>query len=181
MLTALQTRKLTRLFTLYDADGNGLLEERDYDAVARNGARALGYDPGTAEYATLHGAYMGIWQGVRQLADSNNDNQLTLDEFLAAYDKLIGQREVFTAVILDMAKMTIAFQDKNKDGKVEMAEHVAYDMAHNIQREEAEASFHQLDRDGDGYLTNAELIQDIDEFFYSDDPQAPGNWLLGPF
>ncbi|MFN8489020.1 MAG: hypothetical protein U0350_15645 [Caldilineaceae bacterium] len=181
MLTALQTKKLTNLFNLYDADGNGYLDERDYDRVAQNAAHAIGYQPGTAEYNTLYTAYMGIWQGVRQLADSDNTGQLTLDKFLTGYANLISQKEVFAAVILDMAKTTVEFQDRNKDGKIEEDEHTAYAMAHNISHAAALESFRRLDRNGDGYLTRAELEKNIEEFFVSDDPEAPGNWLLGSF
>ena len=36
------------------------------------------------------------------------------------------------------------------------------------------------DRDGDGYLVREELLQNVEEFYGSDDPGAPGNWLVGP-
>jgi hypothetical protein len=32
----------------------------------------------------------------------------------------------------------------------------------------------------DEYLSFAELETGLEEFFMSDDPDAPGNWLLGP-
>lgn len=181
MLSSLQTKKLTNLFNLYDTDGNGLLEESDYVRVAQNAARAIGYQPDTAEYATLYAGYMGIWQGVRQLADPDNTGQLTLATFLNGYAHLISQRELFAAVILGMAKTMIELQDRNKDGKVEQDEHMAYAMAHNISHAAALESFRRLDRNGDGFLTRAELEQNIEEFFVSDDPAAPGNWLLGAF
>ncbi len=181
MLTPLQTKKLTNLFKLYDTDGNGHLDESDYVRVAQNAANAIGYQPGTAEYNTLYTSYMGIWQGVRQLADPNNTGQLTQATFLTGYANLISQKELFGAVILGMAKTMIELQDRNKDGKVEQDEHVAYAMAHNISHAAALESFRRLDRDGDGYLTRTELEQNIEEFFVSDDPAAPGNWLLGSF
>jgi len=181
MLTPLQTRKLTRLFQLYDADNNGLLDAGDYALVAQNAASALGYQPDTADYVTLQTAYMGIWQGVRQLANIDNHGQLTLPAFLSSYDKLISQKALFAAVILEMAKQTVQFQDRNNDGKVDAEEHALYAMAHNIGHEEAMATFRRFDRDGDGYLTTAELTQNIEEFFCSDDPDAPGNWLAGPY
>lgn len=181
MLSELQTKKLTNLFNLYDADGNGFLDESDYARVAQNAARSIGYQPGTAEYATLHTAYMGIWQGVRQLTNTDQDGQLTLAAFLTGYANLISQKEIFAAVIMDMARTTVEFQDRNKDGKVEKDEHTAYAMAHNISEAAALESFRRLDRDSDGYLTTTELAQNIEEFFLSNDPEAPGNWLLGSF
>ncbi len=40
--------------------------------------------------------------------------------------------------------------------------------------------FPLLDTDHDGYLTHEEYTQRVREF-YEDDPQAPGNWILGRF
>jgi hypothetical protein len=36
------------------------------------------------------------------------------------------------------------------------------------------------DRDGDGYLTSEEVVRAVDELMIGDDPDAPGNELLGP-
>ena len=43
MLTELQTRKLTRLFALYDVNGNGVIEREDYELVAHNTAIGLSH------------------------------------------------------------------------------------------------------------------------------------------
>ena len=44
----------------------------------------------------------------------------------------------------------------------------------------AEAILH-TDLDGDGYITHDELVRLFDEFYRSSDPDAPGNWLFGPW
>jgi hypothetical protein len=36
------------------------------------------------------------------------------------------------------------------------------------------------DADGDGKVTRDELLKNVEEFFYGEDPNAPGNWLVGP-
>lgn len=51
-----------------------------------------------------------------------------------------------------------------------------------LQTKKMTRAFHlfAVDRNDDGYLTTDELIQSAEEFFLSDEPQAPGNWLV-PF
>lgn len=181
MLTALQTRKLTRLFALYDVDRNGVIERNDYEMVAHSTAHALGYDPGSPEYAALCTEYMASWDNLQQLSDSNNDNRLTQAEFLTGYDNLMAQQERFTAVILGLAKNTLLLQDQDKDGKVSQQEHRDFLVAFNTTEAEATDTFRRLDRDGDGYLTTEEMVLNTEEFFLSSDPQAPGNWLVGPY
>ena len=47
--------------------------------------------------------------------------------------------------------------------------------------QDARNAFRYLDRDGDGYLDVAEIVKAVEEFYLSDDPDAPGNWLLGSY
>ena len=71
--------------------------------------------------------------------------------------------------------------DTDKDGKVSVPEYSAYLTAWGTTDAEIIEPFRRLDRDGDGYLTADELRQNAEEFFFSDDPEAAGNWLVGPF
>jgi Ca2+-binding EF-hand superfamily protein len=40
-------------------------------------------------------------------------------------------------------------------------------------------SFGLLDADADGYVTAAEFEQALEEYYFSDDPDAPGNSIAG--
>ena len=181
MLTELQTRKLTRLFGLYDVKGKGVIEREDYELVAHNTAIALSHQPGSQEYALLHTEYMASWDNLQQLADSDNDNQLTLTEFLNGYESLMADKERFAGVIMGLVKTTLRLQDTNNDGKVSAEEHRAYMNAFNVAPAEIAETFRRLDRDGDGFLTTEEMVLNTEEFFLSDNPQAPGNWLVGSY
>ena len=44
-----------------------------------------------------------------------------------------------------------------------------------------EKVFQKLDLNENGTLSKEEILQLTREFFYSDDPDARGNWALGPF
>ena len=181
MLTALQTRKLTRAFSLFDVDQNGFMEQADCELVVSATSQAMGYTPGSPEYTAYYTEYMAGWADLLQLGDSDNDQRLTLAEFCTAYDKMMAQPERFQAVILGVVKTIITLWDSNKDGKVSQPEYHAYLVAFHATEAEAAEAFRRLDRNGDGYLTTDELIQNAEEFFYSDDPQAAGNWLVGPY
>jgi len=181
MLTELQTRKLTRLFSLYDVNGNGVIERGDYELVAHHTAIGLSHQPGSAEYAQLHTEYMASWNNLQQLADSDNDDQLTLAEFLSGYAALMADQERFGTVIMGLVKTTLRLQDTNQDGKVSAEEHRSYMAAFNAAPTDIAEMFRRLDRDGDGFLTTEEMALNTEEFFLSDDPEAPGNWLVGPY
>lgn len=181
MLTALQQRKLARLFMLYDVDRNGFIEQTDFEQIAHRTALAMAHQPGSLEYTTLHSQYMTGWARLLQLGDRDHDQRLTLAEYCAAYDKMLAQPEQFTAMMMAIVKTIITLLDTDKDGKVSVPEYTAYLLGWRTTEAELIETFHRLDHNGDGYLTADELRQNAEEFFFSDDPTAPGNWLVGPF
>jgi len=181
MVTPLQRRKLARLFLLYDTDRNGFIEQADFALIAHNTALAMGHQPGTPEYNTLHTQYLTGWARLVQLGDGDNDQCLTLAEYCTAYDKMLAQQEQFTAMMMGIVRTIITLLDTDKDGKVSVPEYSAYLTAWGTTDAEIIETFRRLDRDGDGYLTADELRQNAEEFFFSDDPEAAGNWLVGPF
>ena len=116
-----------------------------------------------------------------QLGDSDGDQKLTAAEFCTAYDKMMANRAQFGVVIMGVIKTIVTLWDSNKDGKVSQPEYHAYMTAFHATDAEAAEAFRQLDRNRDGYLTTDELLKNAEEFFLSDDPAAPGNWLVGPY
>ena len=71
--------------------------------------------------------------------------------------------------------------DQNGDGKLSVQEYAKLGWCYGITEEAMREAFQHLDRNGDGYLTIEELTKAVDEFYRSDDPDAPGNWTFGPY
>jgi Ca2+-binding EF-hand superfamily protein len=82
---------------------------------------------------------------------------------------------------MSTAQNLMNWQDKDKDGRVSWTEFLGSAVIFGQTPAEAEEAFRHLDRDADGYLNTDEWLRNTEEFFMSDDPKAPGNWLLGPF
>lgn len=181
MLTELQTRKLTRGFILFDLDQNGVMDRQDCELVVRATTHAMGYAPGSAEYTTYYNEYMTGWDALLVVGDSDGDQKLTLAEFCIAYDKLMAQPEQFDAVILGFVKTAITLWDSNQDGKVSEEEYKNYLLSVQVTEKEASDAFQRLDLNGDGYLSREELFENLKEYYFSDDPNARGNWFFGTY
>lgn len=181
MLTALQIRKLTRGFKLFDIDQNGFVDRQDSELVIQAATQAMGYAPGSAEYRAYANAYLASWDAVVQLGDSDGDQRLTVAEMCTAYESLMAQPEQFNAVILGFAQTAIALWDSNRDGKVSEEEYKNYLLSVQVTAAEAVDAFRRLDLNQDGYLTQEEMFENLQEFYFSNDPNAPGNWFFGPF
>ena len=175
MLTSFQTQKLTALFNLYDLNKNGIVEKADYKLVIQNLSKVLNCPPDSEGYEFLYKTNMAVWEFVEGLADEDTDRQVTIIEFLEAYDHLLSDKTLFNQIMVGFATAFITLADQNGDGKLTEDEFVAYTKGFNVSVDKAIAIFRSQDRDNNGYLTNEELHKSVDEFFYSEDIMAPGN------
>jgi Ca2+-binding EF-hand superfamily protein len=120
--------------------------------------------------------YVEVWERVRQAADANQDGKVSREEFVAYLERLPAIREA----VAELARTILRLADRNGDGKISPAEYTALSQAYGVDAPAAAEAFGHLDRDGDGLIDTEELLQNVEEFFYGDDPNAPGTWLVGP-
>ena len=176
-LSEFRRRKLARLFSLYDRNADGFIDRSDYERVGQGFARAAGVAPGSPEHEALEKGFLGFWKRQAQASDQNDDGRVSLDEYLASHLETVGASDA----MMRIADAMIGLTDRDRDGKVSGAEFAINLGAFDMSAEDAAIAFSHLDRDHDGYITREELLKNVDEFYGSDDPEAPGNWLVGPF
>ena len=180
MLSELRTRKYTALFACFDFDKNGILERSDYEQFAQNLSRAYELAPGSTPYASMHAETMALWDFVQSIADHDNDQRISCDEFMAAYAELTDRDETFHQLLGGYAAYIIRMGDRDGDGQLSEDEYATILWCYGIADGPARAAFRSLTADGDGFLSNADMERVFAEFFRSDDPNAPGNQMIGP-
>jgi len=181
MLTALQQKKVTLLFHFWDYDKSGALERKDYAAVGERMAAERGWAPGSPEYVYLNQKLMEDWEEAQRFADTNNDNKISLDEWLVFCDHFINDEAMYQVTVTNIAGAIIEAVDGDGDGRIVPAEWATVFRVYGWQDETtALETFRLLDRDGDGLVTKEELLATLDDFFMSDDPNEPSNFMFGP-
>jgi Ca2+-binding EF-hand superfamily protein len=182
MLTNLQKRKLTRFFNVWDANGDGAITTEDPEQVAQNLVELQGLKPGSPEHEGFYKGFTSYQNDFLQAVDVDESGRVTLKEWLAYHEKMLQDEERFERTALMPVKVMFELMDRNGDGKITLEEYGRWMRAFRIGEQDiTEKVFQKLDLSGDGTLSKEETLQLTHEFFYSDDPDARGNWALGPF
>lgn len=175
-------KKLSRRFRTYDTDQNGVIEKADFDLAAQRMAEEFGYQSGSPQQRRLKDQLNRLWTTLAEIADTDHDGQISEDEYKRAFKtKIIASPDAFEKMYRPFIQLLIEIADSDGDGKLNQQEHVRwYRALMNIPEKDSIEAFSRLDRDGDGHLTSEEILRSVREFYFNDDPTAPGNMLLGP-
>ncbi|MFJ9343799.1 EF-hand domain-containing protein [Streptomyces sp. NPDC101733] len=178
--TPVLTRKMHYMFTLLDADRDGLLGEGDLDAVADRMAEVFPGQPDRIR--TLREALHQLWADHLAHIDLG-DGRLDIGAFEQGIRRSVDTSPVTLLETLHAgASAWLALTDADGDGLITLDEYLRLSQAiGGVPAQRMEEAFRRLDRDGDGTLDPAEIDAAVVEFFTSEDPDAPGNWLYGPF
>lgn len=175
MLGSVLQRKTTALFQIFDANNDGYWERSDFEQFVERMAEARGLEPGAPEVKALSDVYMQLWDGM-QAADTDQDGRVSLDEALA-----FQERSFTPELVTSFAQVIFPVLDRNGDGEIGFEEYQDYLRTSSIDAGIAHDVFPRLDTNGDGRITSSEFEQLYREYFLSDDPDAPGSSLWGPF
>lgn len=155
-----------------DGNGDGFLEEQDFQALAARWTRLRG--PGDEQRLTA--IMLGWWTTLLAASDLDRDNKVTLDEVLLVVDLLPDMPETVTGTADAMFEAI----DQNQDGLISAVEYRQLIEAWNGRPTDTDATFPLLDSDGDGKLSREEFTALWLEFWAGDDAAAPGTLVFGP-
>lgn len=181
MLTDLQTKKLSRYFHVYDIDDDGRIDAADFGRIVENVRVLHGTDESSAAAEELRDAYATFWKALRSSADGDGDGGVSLDEWLAYWQLTLEDDDRYEAEVHRLTDRLFTVFDLDEDDTIGAAEFMDFYGIFGLSVDLAETVFVELDADGDGVISRSELLEVSREFFRSDDPEAPGNFLFGPY
>jgi Ca2+-binding EF-hand superfamily protein len=186
MLGKLQQIKINHMFRFYDADSNGQLERKDFVEIADRLAASRGVEQGTDAYASLKEIQMQWWDKYRSYLNKDVDGTINSDEWLAFWgalmtliaDEASSGSSDFLQMLKDSAVTMFDMMDDDSDGRGTCREYATW-LNTFLPQADAQAAFDRLDVNGDGVLTRDGAVGLLKEFLMSNDPEAPGNHLMG--
>ncbi|MEO0350070.1 MAG: EF-hand domain-containing protein [Cyanobacteria bacterium P01_A01_bin.15] len=179
MLTDVQTRKLTKLFRLYDTNEDGVLIQQDFIALARRlVSLRQGLQP---QYEQILAHLQQDWFCLCAAADQNRDARITLAEWLHYYEQILDDMKQYTSRVIALVSLLFAAFDQDNDGHISEQEWIGLLSGFNVLPIYASSIFLNLDVNQDGVLNQDEVLTLIHDFFYISEPSAPVNFMFGPY
>lgn len=179
MLSELHDQKATHYFRLIDEDGNGIVEASDFALRAQRLASTQNVTG--MRRAELREQVVTWWEHICTIADFDGDARVTLPEWKAYWRSIqrgVERDDNTLHTLHRAARSTHRAVDCNGDGRITPAEYAAWLQAWGAAGHEE--AFERMDRGGKGFLTEVDLVVAVQEFYLSDNPEAPGNALYGP-
>jgi EF hand domain-containing protein len=172
----LRRDKLAVRFAQHDVDGDGFLEQSDYDALGRLLSDRLGASPEIRE--RIAAGFAEQWRLLCAHADIDADGQISLDEYVAAMGGGIAEdAAALERAVLATGRAAIQAADADGDGFLDLADFAR--LGALLRVDDHVASFQALDVNGAGRLSYDEVLAAVRDFYTSDDPSSPGNLVFG--
>jgi EF hand domain-containing protein len=86
-ITPFLDRKLAQRFRTYDADGDGYIEQADFEESVTRMGEAFGHGPDSPARKRLLDLSLQLWQRLATVADVNHDGRISEAEYKAAFAK----------------------------------------------------------------------------------------------
>ncbi|MCG8927856.1 EF-hand domain-containing protein [Lentzea sp. CC55] len=181
-ITPFLDRRLSHRFSTYDTDQDGHVQRADFELACTRLTSAFGLDAGDERAQRLHEQLLGVWEHLAAMTDVNDDGQISLAEYKSAFVRgLLGRPEAFDDVYVPYLDALLAVADHDGDGRLGLEEHVRWSQAMmDVSEADARAVHARLDHDGDGLIGTEDLLAAWRGYYFSEDPDGPGAWLLGP-
>ncbi len=179
-ITAFLDRKLARRFRTYDSDGDGFIEREDFTQAGERTTKAFGLADDDPKAVRFHAVLIGLWEHLLAVTDQDHNGRISLEEYQKAFaNGLLETPESFDEGYVPFLDAVMAIADSDGDGKLTVEEHITWTGALMDLSEADARMIHDILSDDDELLSIRALQEAIREFYFSEDPAAAGNWLLG--
>ncbi|MBQ0964089.1 MULTISPECIES: EF-hand domain-containing protein [Streptomyces] len=170
--TSEATDRVQLVFSLFDADGNGFLEQADFDLMSDRVVAAVpAADDAVKE--RLRASFGRYWDTLLTELDANGDGRISPEEFTSVV--LNPQR--FDSAVDEFAEALAAMGDPEGDGRVARPEFVALMLAIGFERRNVETLFDAFGPDEDDRIRVATWADGIRDYYRPEKSGIPGDHL----
>jgi Ca2+-binding EF-hand superfamily protein len=168
--------RLLLRFRILDTDGNGYLDEADFERLAAKVLGAMDEPHESAKGQAVLNGHHRFWTGLRATLDADGDGRISLEEYLAR----LGDPGEAERTVADYAASVAALADLDDDGYVERDHFITCMTASGFPSANSAAVFDELDESGDGRISVDHWAAAIVDYYKSERTDIPGHILVRP-
>jgi Ca2+-binding EF-hand superfamily protein len=174
-------QKLSRRFRTYDHDGSGFIEKKDFEIAVANICNEFGHGVESPARHRLYELTMQLWEHLSSISDGNSDGRISEAEYKSAFARgMLVTPETFDLGYIPFLEAIMDIVDEDEDNHQSRDEYARWtNSLMNLPIEDAHAGFAVMDTDGDGLITNQQMLEAIRAYYFDEDPQSIGSLLLG--
>ncbi|SDC23496.1 EF-hand domain-containing protein [Actinokineospora iranica] len=166
--------RATLIFSLFDADGSGRLTAGDFELMAERVIDAAA-DSDAAAKSAMIAAFRKYWATLAAELDSNQDEEIDYDEFIAC----VLSPERFGETVGEFADALAALGDPDGDGLIERPVFTALMTAIGFETDNINTLFDAFGPDDADRITVATWVSGIKDYYSPDGADIPGDLLVG--
>lgn len=178
-ISAFRRKKLLYVFNVFfDINNSGEIDKKDFEIAIQKICDLRGWPAGSDKNKETHEVMLKIWEGLRSKADKDNDGQVSVDEWCNMWDAYA--KDPSTALDWQQRYMNFMFdlEDASNDGAIDASEFSIVCSSYGLNKAECEDAFRKMSQ-GAEEVTREQFSVLWQEFWQSDDPSAPGNFIFG--
>jgi Ca2+-binding EF-hand superfamily protein len=165
--------RIRTIFSLFDVDRNGYIEERDFSTMAADVVRAARGSGGAAKRA-MEEAFQHYWTTLERELDANRDGRVSYEEFAAC----VLSPERFGETVADFAQSLAALGDPDGDGMIERPVFVDLMTAIGFERPNIDALFDAFEPADDDRIRVEVWAEGIKDYYRPGKAGIAGDHLV---
>ncbi|MBO1417072.1 EF-hand domain-containing protein [Streptomyces sp. FH025] len=168
------TQRIDLVFTLFDANRNGVIEAEDFELMS-NRVIAAAADSDEAAKQAIDTAFRRYWTVLADELDADGDGVVSREEFAG----FVLAPELFGPTAGEFADALAALGDPDGDGLIERPRFVALMTAIGFERANIDALFDAFDPTPEDRITVTTWAAGIRDYYAPDKAGIPGDRLVG--
>ncbi|MFK0171532.1 EF-hand domain-containing protein [Streptomyces sp. NPDC090306] len=165
--------RIELVFSLFDANGNGVLDSDDFDLMSGRVLKAAVASDDNAKRA-IAAAFRRYWTTLATELDTNGDGVISVDEFRP----FVLDPGRFGPTIAEFAEALAALGDPDGDGLIERPLFVSLMTAIGFEEANINALFDAFGPDAEDRITVGTWAEGIKDYYAPDMAGIPGDRLV---
>ncbi|XP_044761601.1 calexcitin-2 isoform X2 [Coccinella septempunctata] len=172
-------KKLLYVFhVFFDVNQSGTIDRKDFELAIEKVCSLRGWASGSEEYRRTFNSMIEIWEGLRQRADSNKDGQVSVEEWASMWDDYSKRPENALEWQTQYMRFMFELEDASGDGSIDVDEFTSVCSCYGLEAGECREAFTKMSQ-GQKNVTYEQFEHLWKQFFMSENPQEPGNYIFG--